>query len=154
MNKTASIYCDWALHDELSDTVELDEAMTEKALDRLEYWQKKHILKFEYYLIDAFWYDPEGNYQQFKRPNWPNGFISVRKRMAALGMTPGLWFDVNGSTSPRCKDWKESLATDGRSYCLFDGPYAEGFEKAFVNAYNSWGVKLFKLDFAVLLQKV
>ena len=148
MNKTVSIYCDWALHDELSDTVELDEAMTEKALDRFEYWQKKHILKFEYYLIDAFWYDPEGNYQQFKRPNWPNGFISVRKRMDALGMTPGLWFDVNGSTSPRYKDWKESLATDGGGYCLFDGPYAEGFEKAFVNAYNSWGVKLFKLDFA------
>jgi len=148
MNKTILIYCDWTLHDELADTVKLDETMTQKALDRLEYWQKEYGLKFDYYLIDAFWYDPEGNYQQFKRPHWPNGFISVRKRMDALGMTPGLWFDVNGWSSPRCKDWKKSLATDGQSYCLFDGPYAKSLEEALINAYNSWGVKLFKLDSA------
>jgi len=67
MDKAIAIYGDWALHDEMGDKVELNEEMTHTALDRLEYWQKKHALKFDYYLIDAFWYDPEGNYQQFKK---------------------------------------------------------------------------------------
>lgn len=147
MRRAISIYGDWALHDEIGDKVELSEEMTQSALDRLEYWQKKHKVKFDYYLIDAFWYDPEGNYQQFKKSHWPDGFANVRRRMEALGITPGLWFDVNGFASPRHEQWKRSLSIDNRSYCLFDGPYAEGFEKALINACTSWGIRLFKLDF-------
>lgn len=148
MDKAISIYGDWALHDEIGDKVKLNEEMTHSALDRLECWQKEHALKFDFYLIDAFWYDPEGNYQQFKKSHWPQGFISVKTRMNALGMTPGLWFDVNGFAAPRYKKWGKSLSRDKHSYCLFDGPYAEGFEKALINAYTSWGIRLFKLDFA------
>jgi len=148
MKKPFSIYGDWALHDELGDTVELTEEMTRGVLDRLGRWQKEHDLAFEYYLIDTLWFDPEGNYQQFKKPHWPRGFDETGQLLEEAGMKPGLWFDVNGSHSPRYEGWKESLSVNGRSYCLFDGPYAEGLEKALVNAYSSWGVRLFKLDFA------
>ena len=147
LEKPFSVYCDWGLHDELGDNIELDEKMTLSVLDRLEYWREKGVT-FDYYLFDAFWFDPNGDYKQFKKTHWPNGFEKVREKIESLGMKPGLWFDVNGFTSPKNEAWKESLSTDGRSYCLFDGPYASGFYDALVYAYKDWGIRMFKLDFA------
>ena len=147
MVKIFSVYCDWGLHDELGDNIELDEKMTLSVLDRLEYWREKGVT-FDYYLFDAFWFDPNGDYKQFKKTHWPNGFEKVREKIESLGMKPGLWFDVNGFTSPKNEAWKESLSIDGRSYCLFDGPYASGFYDALVYAYKNWGIRMFKLDFA------
>lgn len=142
-----SVYCDWGLHDELGDNVELNERMTLEVLDRLEYW-RENGLRFDYYLFDAFWFDPNGDYKQFKRTHWPNGFERVREKIRHLGMEPGLWFDVNGFTSPKNELWRDSLSIDGRSYCLFDGSYASGFYDALVHAYKEWGIRMFKLDFA------
>lgn len=147
LNRPFSVYCDWGLHDELGDNIELDEKMTLEVLDRLKYWKEKGVI-FDYYLFDAFWFDPEGDYTQFKKPHWPNGFERVRKEIEAIGMKPGLWFDVNGFTAPRNKLWEKSLTRDKRSYCLFDGPYREGFYNALVHAYKEWGIRMFKLDFA------
>ncbi len=147
LRKPFSIYCDWGLHDELGDKIELDEKMTLEVLDRLKNWKEKGIT-FDYYLFDAFWFDPGGDYKQFKKPHWPNGFKKVRGMIEELGMKPGLWFDVNGFTSPKNEIWKDSLTSDGRSYCLFDGPYIEGFFDALVHAYKEWGIRMFKLDFA------
>jgi len=142
-----SVYCDWGLHDELGDNIELDEKMTLDVLDSLKYWKEKGVT-FDYYLFDAFWFEPEGDYTQFKKTHWTGGFERVRREIETLGMKPGLWFDVNGFTSPKNEKWKESLTRDGRSYCLFDGPYKEGLYNALVHAYKKWGVRMFKLDFA------
>ncbi|MBC7321321.1 hypothetical protein H5T89_11835 [bacterium] len=147
LKRPFSIYCDWGLHDELGDNIELDEKMTLEVLDRLKYWKEKGII-FDYYLFDAFWFDPNGDYKQFKKTHWPNGFKKVRETIEELGMKPGLWFDINGFTSPKNEIWKDSLTSDGRSYCLFDGPYSEGFLDALVYAYKEWGIRMFKLDFA------
>ncbi len=147
LNRPFSIYCDWALHDEIGDNVELDEEMTLEVLDKLGYWRRKGIT-FDYYLFDAFWFDPHGDYKQFKTTHWPNGFQKAREKIESLGMKPGLWFDVNGFSAPRNKAWERSLTKDKRSYCLFDGPYASGFYEALVHAYKEWGVRIFKLDFA------
>jgi hypothetical protein len=147
LERPFSVYCDWGLHDELGDNIELDERMTLEVLDRLEYWKEKGIT-LDYYLFDAFWFDPNGDYKQFKKTHWPNGFEKVREKIESLGMKPGLWFDVNGFTSPKNEAWKESLSIDGRSYCLFDGPYASGFYEALIHAYKEWGIRMFKLDFA------
>lgn len=147
LKRPFSVYCDWGLHDELGDNIELDEKMTLEVLERLRYWKEKEVT-FDYYLFDAFWFDPEGDYTQFKKTHWPNGFQGVKEKIEALGMKPGLWFDVNGFTAPRNKSWEKSLTKDKRSYCLFDGPYREGFYNALVHAYKEWGIRLFKLDFA------
>jgi len=145
--KVFSVYCDWGLHDELGDNIELDEKMTLEVLDRLKYWKEKGVT-FDYYLFDAFWFDPNGDYKQFKETHWPNGFKKVKEMIEELRMKPGLWFDVNGFTAPRNETWKDSLTIDGRSYCLFDGPYAPSFYEALVHAYKEWGIRMFKLDFA------
>lgn len=147
LKRPFSVYCDWGLHDELGDNIELDEKMTLEVLDRLKYWKEKGVT-FDYYLFDAFWFDPKGDYKQFKKPHWTHGFERARKIIEELGMKPGLWFDVNGFTSPKNEIWKDSLTSDGRSYCLFDGPYSEGFFDALVHAYKEWGIRMFKLDFA------
>ena len=37
LNRPFSIYCDWALHDEIGDNVELDEEMALEVLEKLGY---------------------------------------------------------------------------------------------------------------------
>jgi len=97
MRRPFSIFCDWAMHDELGDNIELDEAMTLRALDTLERWRKSFGVTFDYYLLDAFWFDPGAPYTAFKKPHWPDGFTHASDRIRSLGMLPGLWYDVNAS---------------------------------------------------------
>jgi len=147
MRRPFSIYCDWAMHDELGDDIELDEAMTLKALDILERWKTEFGVSFDYYLLDAFWFDPRMPYTAFKKSHWPEGFTRARDRILALGMTPGLWYDVNSSwLSP--EGWQASLSAAGRGHSLTEGPYSAGLESGWRYALDTWGVRLFKLDFA------
>lgn len=147
--KPISIYCDWALHDELSDNVCLTEEMTMGVLDTLERWQAEHGVRFEHYLLDCFWFARPGDYRSFSPETWPNGFEPARKRMQALGMTPGLWLDVTGGMVRGHAPWADSASVDGGwCYCLFDGPYGQGLLEAMLHAVAQWGVRLFKFDFA------
>jgi len=147
MKRPFSVYCDWAYHDELGDSVELDEKMTMTALDALERWKRAHGFGFDYYLLDAFWFDPRGAYKEFKKTHWPRGFERARARMAELGMRPGLWYDVNSSLLDVAA-WEKSVDAGDRCYSLSSGPYAKGLEEAWRHAIREWGVRLFKLDFA------
>lgn len=146
MRRPFSIYCDWSMHDELGDDIELDEAMTLSALATLEHWQREFAVHFDYYLLDAFWFDPAAPYTAFKQPHWPHGFETARSRILELGMKPGLWYDVNASFL-RPAGWSASLDKAGRAHSLAEGPYAEGLEAAWRYAIEQWDVRLFKLDF-------
>lgn len=156
-----SIYCDWAMHDELGDDVRLSAELTMRALDALKHWRDAHGLTFDYYLLDCFWFDQPGDYTRFDRKMWPDGFEPARRRMEELGMKPGLWLDTTGAAVAGWRPWQEGPAEHGWepwsgsldrngewSYCLFDGPYAEGLLDAMVHAVEEWGVGLFKFDFA------
>ncbi|MHB9033783.1 MAG: alpha-amylase family protein [Anaerolineae bacterium] len=147
MRRPFSIFCDWAMHDELGDAIELDEPMTLRALDVLERWQREFGLRFDYYLLDAFWFDPAAPYTALKKPHWPAGFEHARHRMLALGMKPGLWYDVNASWL-NAPEWQGSLSARGRGFSLAEGPYAASLERAWRYALETWEVRLFKLDFA------
>jgi hypothetical protein len=144
-----SIYCDWGMHDELGDTVELDEAMTFRALDRLEQWKNKFGLTFDYYLFDCFWYDQSKGYMEFKKPHWPNGPDKAFERIRGLGMAPGLWYSTSGSWF-NVEDWNPSRGTDDWHHSMIEGPYANRLEEAWMHAVNNWGVRFFKLDFVNL----
>jgi len=147
--RPASIYCDWALHDEPGDDVHLTEEMTMGVLDRLECWKSRHDVGFDYYLLDAFWFARPGDYRSFDPQAWPNGFEPARRRMEALGLTPGLWLDVTGGSVTGNEFWDDSLDVNTKqSYCLFDGPYADGLQDAMLRAAERWGVRLFKFDLA------
>ena len=149
MRRPISIYCDWAMHDELGDTVPLTEALTMRALDALEHWQRAHGVSFDYYLLDCFWFESPGDYRSFKADAWPRGFGPALDRIRALGMAPGLWLDTTGGRVSGHEPWRPSLNVhDNWAYCLFDGPYGQGLLDAMLHACDEWGVRMFKFDFA------
>jgi hypothetical protein len=144
-----SIYCDWALHDELGDTVRLTEEMTLGVLGTLARWQADHAVSFDYYLLDAFWFEQPGDYMRFNPDTWPNGFDRALRQMRDLGLKPGLWLDTTGGRVTGHAPWAESIdANTNWGYCLFDGPYADGLRDAMLHACSEWGVRMFKFDFA------
>ncbi len=148
MRRPISIYCDWAMHDELGDTVRLTEELTMRALDALERWAGLGV-SFDYYLFDCFWFESPGDYMSFKADAWPDGPGRALDRIRALGMLPGLWLDTTGGRVSGHGPWKESLNVhDNWSYCLFDGPYGQGLQDAMLHACAEWGVRMFKFDFA------
>lgn len=148
-----SIYSTWGFHDELGDTVHLTEAIAHQALDRLERWQKDHGFRYDYFHLDAFWFDPARGYHHFHPDYWPNGFGPVLSRIRALGMSPGLWYSTCGShLNPDA--WAASRSANNWHFSLADGPYGEHFEEAVITAARDWGVRFFKFDFADFGQRV
>ncbi len=142
-----SVYCDWGMHDELGDSALLSAEMSHRALDALERWKRDYGIAFDYYLIDCFWFDPKRGYRHFNPELWPDGFEPIRKRIAALGMAPGLWFSTNGDRlSP--PHWADSAAKDRPMYSLVDGGYGDDFQSSLLHAVEQWGVRFIKLDFA------
>ncbi len=164
MREPVSIYCDWALHDELGDDVRLSEELTMGVLDVLERWKRDHGVTFDYYLLDCFWFKQPGDYTAFDPEMWPNGFGPACRRMQEMGLKPGLWLDTTGAAVAGWRPWEDGEAEhgwqpwtaslnarNGWSHCLFDGPYADGLRDAMLHACREWGVRLFKFDFADFL---
>ena len=67
-----SVYNNWSAYDELSDNIELTEALATKQLSALLRLREAGV-RFDGYLMDAFWYDPEGAYRLWRKPHWPQG---------------------------------------------------------------------------------
>jgi hypothetical protein len=141
-----SVYSTWGLHDELGDTVELSEAMVRGALDNLDRLHNRAGLTFDYFHLDAFWFDPVLGYRSFKKPHWPNGFEAVAEEIHRRGMAPGLWYSTTGAML-NVDAWSQSRTADARSYSLMDGPYAEILLGDLLYAAEQWGVRFFKFDF-------
>lgn len=135
------IYGDWGAHDELAGETELSESLAFEMLSRLEKGKGRGA-SFDYYLMDAFWFDKAGRYQKFLEKNWPEGpgrFLGALKRQ---GMKFGLWFDVNmghiqlpqkGDGEPACLAYRENVET------LFRGIRRQ---------MEDCGCSMLKLDFA------
>lgn len=148
-SQPVSIYINWASYDELSDNVELTEALALRQLDELLRLRSRGV-RLDYYLMDAFWYAPEGAYRLWRKPHWPDGPDRWLARCLDQGVKPGLWV----STNTLCKlqpheAWRDSLNA-ARSACCF---FAGGFLAHFFESLHLWyerGVRLFKFDFADL----
>ncbi len=144
-----SVYINWAAYDELSDTVELTEALAMRQLDELVRLRQAGV-RFDYYLMDAFWYEPGGAYRTWRKPHWPKGPERWLRGCLDAGVKPGLWVTANTlrlgkMTCPAA--WRDSLDEDSQALCCFYG----GFLGDYVQALHEWyerGVRLFKFDFA------
>jgi len=66
------VYNDWSAYDELSDNIPLTEQLAMKELDEILRLRRFGV-RFDYYMMDAFWFDPDGGYRTWRKPNWPNG---------------------------------------------------------------------------------
>jgi hypothetical protein len=140
------IYNNWSAYDELSDTVELTEALAMRELEEMLRLRRGGV-RLDAYLMDAFWYAPDGAYRTWRRKSWPDGPDRWLATCAAEGIKPGLWFGTNTLTRLQpATEWCSSL-TSRTEMAL----YAGGFLSDFISMLQYWydrGVRLFKLDFA------
>ena len=67
-----SVYNNWSAYDELSDNIPLTEALAMRELDELLRLERSGV-RFDYYMMDAFWFAPDGGYRTWRAQNWPHG---------------------------------------------------------------------------------
>lgn len=141
-----SVYDNWSAYDELSDHVPLTEALAMRELDNMIRLKREGV-RFDYYLMDAFWFAPDGGYRTWRKPNWPNGPDAWIKKCQENGIKPGLWFETNSLMMLKpMPAWKDSLDKSGGSMSLFEGGYLPDF----MNVLQFWydrGIRIYKFDF-------
>ena len=152
LSRPVSVYINWASYDELSDTVRLTEQKAIQQLNELVRW-KKNGVQFDYYVMDAFWFEENGGYRIWRKNDWPNGYQNWIKKCQAHGIKPGLWFSTNalhagGKFIMRpIPNWESSLTKSGKSLCLFKGGYLPHLMES-LQMYVDAGIEMFKFDFA------
>lgn len=143
------VYNDWSSYDELSDNIPLTEELAMKELGEIVRL-KKFGVHFDYYMMDAFWFDPDGGYRTWRKPNWPDGPDRWIAACRQNGLKPGLWFSTNTLVKINAApQWKDSLNSKGGSMSFSDG----GFLADFANVLQFWydrGIRAFKFDFVDL----
>jgi hypothetical protein len=141
------VYNNWSAYDELSDNIPLTEHLAMKELDEILRFRDFGV-RFDYYMMDAFWFDPDGGYRTWRRPNWPNGPEAWIKRCRDNGILPGLWFGTNGLVKLNpLPAWQDSLTEKKESMSLSEG----GFLPNFMDTLQYWydhGIRMFEFDFA------
>jgi hypothetical protein len=149
LNQPVAVYNNWSAYDELSDNIELTEALAMKELEQILRLRRAGI-RFDYYVMDAFWYATNGGYRQFRQPNWPNGPERWLKACRDNDIKPGLWVACNVPFRLEVlPEWRSSMDATGSAMCFFDG----GFLPQFIDTMQFWydrGVRFFKFDFANL----
>jgi hypothetical protein len=150
-----SVYISWAAHDELSDSVPLDEGLAMRelfALARL----KAAGAHFDYYVLDMGWFDRDGGFRTFRKESWPGGPARFFAACRVQGIKPGLWLSTNVCgwsktpwLTPR-PEWRDSR---GGYLDLAMSLHEGGFLAYQIETMQQWydqGVRLFKFDFANL----
>jgi hypothetical protein len=142
-----SVYDNWAAYDELSDNVPLTEDLSLRELDNMLRLRRDGV-RFDYYVMDAFWFDPDRGYRAWKKPNWPEGPDRWIQACEKNGILPGLWFSTNTlvhlNAAPK---WRDSLNKSSSAMSMFEG----GFLPDFMDVLQLWydrGVRMFLFDFA------
>jgi len=144
-----SVYNNWSSYDELSDNIPLTEELAMRELGNLLRLRRLGV-RFDYYMMDAFWFDPDGGYRTWRKPNWPNGPDEWVKRCQENGIRPGLWFSSNTLVHIKAAlPWRDSLSNNGWQMSFFEG----GFLPDFMDVLQYWydrGIRMFKFDFVEL----
>ncbi|HYA63910.1 MAG TPA: hypothetical protein VED66_11965, partial [Candidatus Sulfotelmatobacter sp.] len=140
------VYNNWSSYDELSDNIPLTEQLAMKELDEIVRL-KKYGVHFDYYMMDAFWFDPDGAYRKWRKPSWPDGPDRWIAACQKNGLKPGLWFSTNTLVKINAApQWKDSLNAKGGSMSFSEG----GFLPDFMNVLQYWydrGIRMYKFDF-------
>ncbi len=141
------VYNDWSAYDELSDKIPLTEELALRELDEI-LRLKKFGVHFDYYMMDAFWFAPDGAYRKWRTPSWAHGPDRWIAQCKAHGILPGLWFGSNGlvkiDPAPR---WRDSLNAKGSAMSFYEG----GFLPDLMSTLEYWhdrGIRMFEFDFA------
>jgi hypothetical protein len=140
------VYNNWSAYDELSDNIPLTEQLTMKELDEILRLRRLGV-RIDYYTIDAFWFDPDGGYRTWRKPNWPNGPDEWIHRCRENGILPGLWFSTNTLVKINAAPaWRDSLNENKGAMSFSEG----GFLADFMDTLQYWydrGIRIYKFDF-------
>lgn len=151
LSEPLAVYINWSAYDELSDAVELTEAIAMRQLDELLRLRREGV-RLDYYLMDCFWYARDGGYRTWRRPHWSDDGDRWLEACREHGVKPGLWVGSNNLVTSRVDplpEWRDSLTASGMHACWFHG----GFTAHFFESLHRWyerGVRLFKFDFCHL----
>jgi hypothetical protein len=154
-SRPVSVYVSWAAHDELSDTVKLDESLAFRELGAIS-GLKKQGARFDYFLLDMGWFDRDFGYRRFRREDWPQGPDRFLAGCHELGIKPGLWLSTNvcGWSNPSwmtpLPEWQDSR---GGYLDLAMSLHTGGFLSYQIETMQRWydrGVRAFKFDFAAM----
>jgi hypothetical protein len=144
-----SVYNNWSSYDELSDNIPLTEKLAMRELDELLRLKKAGV-RFDYYMMDAFWFAPDGGYRTWRKPDWPNGPDAWIKKCQENGIKPGMWFETNTLVKIQAVPaWKDSLTANGGAMSLSEGGYLPDFIDVLQYWYDH-GIRMFKFDFAYM----
>jgi hypothetical protein len=140
------VYNNWSTYDELSDNVTLTEQLAIKELDGII--RLRHFgARFDYYMMDAFWFAQDGGYKTWRKSTWPNGPDQWLKLCKHNGLTPGLWFGTNTLVKiDPAPEWQNSLNRQRQGMSFYEG----GFLASLVDVLQYWyerGIRMFKFDF-------
>lgn len=140
------VYNDWSAYDELSDNIPLTEELAMRELREMLRLRKSGV-HFDYYMMDAFWFDPDGGYRTWRKPNWPDGPDRWIAACQAAGIKPGLWFSTNTLVKIHAApQWKDSVIPQGGEMSFADGPFLADFMSVLQFWYDR-GIRAFKFDF-------
>jgi hypothetical protein len=140
------VYNNWSAYDELSDNIPLTEQLTMKELDEILRLRRLGV-HFDYYTIDAFWFDPDGGYRTWRKPNWPNGPDAWISKCRENGILPGLWFSTNTLVKINAaREWQDSLTEKKGSMSFFEGGFLPNFMETLQYWYDR-GIRIYKFDF-------
>ncbi|MGK7395408.1 MAG: hypothetical protein ACNS62_12600 [Candidatus Cyclobacteriaceae bacterium M3_2C_046] len=154
ITKPVSVYINWAAYDELSDNIRLNEAIAFEQFEQMLRLKAQGV-HFDYYLMDCFWFSKDGGYREWRKPDWseegPGRFLNLCQEH---NVKPGIWVSTNFRVAGEeywfldvIPEWQDSLATHGRSFCLFHGGYLNHFMESLQLLVNQ-GFKMIKFDFA------
>ncbi len=117
------VYNNWSAYDELSDNIPLTEHLALKELDEVLRLRRFGV-RFDYYMMDAFWFDPDGGYRTWRKPNWPDGPDAWIKKCRDNGILPGLWFGTNALVKINpAPAWQDSLTEKKGSMSFSEGGF-------------------------------
>lgn len=140
------VYNNWSAYDELSDNIPLTEELSMKELDEILRLRRLGV-RFDYYTIDAFWFDPDGGYRTWRKPNWPNGPDAWIKKCRDNGVLPGLWFSTNTLVKINAApEWQDSLTEKKGSMSFSEGGFLPNFMETLQYWYDR-GIRIYKFDF-------
>jgi hypothetical protein len=140
------VYNNWSSYDELSDNIPLTEALAVRELNEMIRLHRAGV-HFDYYMMDAFWFDPDGAYRTWRKPNWPNGPDAWISKCRQNGIKPGLWFSTNTLVKINAApEWQDSLNQNKGAMSFYEGGFLPDFMKALDYWYDR-GIRMFKFDF-------
>jgi hypothetical protein len=141
---------------QLPDETRLTEELAMRQLRELARLKRCGV-HFDYYMMNAFWFDPDGAYRDWRKPDWPDGPDRWIAGCQDQGLKPGLWFGTNSlwkinvapqwrdSLAPKRDAALEVLSLDSMSF------YEGGFLPDFMDVLQYWydrGIRMFEFDVA------